>query len=290
VFLEGTEGATVLRCSCRGSPGHLSIRVSYSKSILYGAFVWARRALNSQKRRFLVPAVTRMDGNALMLSRYNRNASVRHSEFAWIGDTALAAWGYTDELSANGTRGFDATDGDFPRHTTIANNVVREVGIWEKQSSAWFQAKSMQNTIVDNIFFNGPRAGINYNDGFGGGNNITGNILFNYCRDSGDHGPFNSWDRQMFLIEQPDDGGVPSVYPQFNTIQRNLMIANYNSQEGVDNDDGLARADGEERERREPEHDGALAAGGGGEPPPSSPVSRPRTPARLSILWGGRAA
>jgi hypothetical protein len=42
----------------------------------------------------------------------------------------------------------------------------------------------------------------------------------------------------MFLIEQPDDGGVPSVYPQFNTIQRNLMIANYNSQEGVDNDDG----------------------------------------------------
>ena len=148
----------------------------------------------------------------------------------------------------------------------------------------------MQNTIVDNIFFNGPRAGINYNDGFGGGNNITENILFNYCRDSGDHGPFNSWDRQMFLIEQPDDGGVPSVYPQFNTIQRNLMIANYNSQEGVDNDDGLARADGEERERREPEHDGALAAGGGGEPPPSSPVSRPRTPARLSILWGGRAA
>jgi len=26
----------------------------------------------------------------------------------------------------------------------------------------------------------------------GGGNNITGNALFNFCRDSGDHGPFNS--------------------------------------------------------------------------------------------------
>ena len=68
-----------------------------------------------------------------------------------------------DALSKNGSVGYDARDGDFPRHTTIANNVVRELGIWEKQSSAWFQAKAMQTTIVDNLFFNGPRAGINFN-------------------------------------------------------------------------------------------------------------------------------
>ena len=112
---------------------------------------------------------------------------------------------------------YDATDGDFPRHTLIANNVVREVGLWEKQSSAWFQAKAMQSTIRDNLFFNGPRAGINFNvcppmhalhfrlagprlgrstigaqDGFGGGINISGNIMFNYCRDSGDVSPARS--------------------------------------------------------------------------------------------------
>jgi hypothetical protein len=45
----------------------------------------------------------------------------------------------------------------------------------------------------------------------------------------------------MFLIHQPDDDGTPSVYPQFNTIERNLMIANYNSQEAVDNDDGSGK-------------------------------------------------
>ena len=33
-------------------------------------------------------------------------------------------------------------------------------------------------------------------------------------------------DRQMFLIHQPDDDGEPSVYPQFNTIEKNLLIAN----------------------------------------------------------------
>lgn len=38
----------------------------------------------------------------------------------------------------------------------------------------------------------------------------------------------------MFLIHQPDDNGDPSVYPQFNTIEKNLLIANYNSQEAVE--------------------------------------------------------
>ena len=31
-----------------------ALSISHSKSVLYGAFVWARRALNRQKRRFLV--------------------------------------------------------------------------------------------------------------------------------------------------------------------------------------------------------------------------------------------
>ena len=64
------------------------------------------------------------------MSRYNRRARVTNNEFAWIGDTAMAAWGYTDETSDAGIHGFDATAGDFPRHTVISNNVVREVGIW----------------------------------------------------------------------------------------------------------------------------------------------------------------
>eukprot|EP01043_Picozoa_sp_COSAG02_P099443 COSAG02_NODE_35556_length_466_cov_1.258856_1_plen_61_part_10 len=29
----------------------------------------------------------------------------------------------------------------------------------------------------------------------------------------------------MFLIHQPDDNGDPSVYPQFNTIEKNLGTA-----------------------------------------------------------------
>ena len=44
--------------SCPGCPGHLSgLSVSHSKSVLYGTFVWARRVLNNQKRRFPARAV-----------------------------------------------------------------------------------------------------------------------------------------------------------------------------------------------------------------------------------------
>ena len=41
-----------------------------------------------------------------------------------------------------------------------------------------------QSHLEGNVFFNGPRGSININDGFGGGNVITGNVLFNFVRGS----------------------------------------------------------------------------------------------------------
>jgi hypothetical protein len=32
---------------------------------------------------------------------------------------------------------------------------------------------------------------------------VTGNLIFNTCRESGDHGPINSWDRQAFFTDVP---------------------------------------------------------------------------------------
>ena len=37
----------------------------------------------------------RLDGNGIFLSNYNRNATLSHNEMAWIGGTAMAAWGST---------------------------------------------------------------------------------------------------------------------------------------------------------------------------------------------------
>eukprot|EP00494_Astrolonche_serrata_P030927 UN31195 len=126
----------------------------------------------------------RLDGNGIFLYGYNRNATIHRNEFAWMGDNAMAGWGITKEN--------DGRNGEQPRFTLIEENYVHELGLFEKQSSLWFQAKTCQTTLRNNIFFNGPRAAINFNDGFGGGNIVEGNLIFNTCRESGDHGPINS--------------------------------------------------------------------------------------------------
>lgn len=179
----------------------------------------------------------RLDGNAVMISGSNYNTTIYKNEFIWIGDTAIGSWGYTKGSSVKGM-GWDGTDGTQPRFNQILYNFVHELGIFEKQSSFYFQAKSCQNTIKGNIFFNGPRAGINFNDGFGGGSNVTENLVLNTCRESGDHGPFNSWDRQVYVTKVKT--GSPSPDKEWDYIFRNFIIANYDSTLAIDNDDGSA--------------------------------------------------
>ena len=64
------------------------------------------------------------------------------------------------------------------------------MGLYTKQNSFYFQSESFGNTIDANIAYNGPRAGVNFDDGMGGGSAVTRNVLANFCRESSDHGPF----------------------------------------------------------------------------------------------------
>ena len=130
----------------------------------------------------------RVDGNAIIVSGYNRGTIIDSTEFAWIGDTAIVEWGRTTGTPVDGPDGgqdgWDGTSGDQPRYTQITNNFAREFGIWEKQSSFLIEAKSSDAYIANNVQFNGPRALTNFNDGFGGNRTIVGCLMFNSCRES----------------------------------------------------------------------------------------------------------
>ena len=110
----------------------------------------------------------RNDGNAIMVSGHNTNTKIVGCEIRWTGDSAIALWGRTDELSDGGRRGMYADD-DHPVGVEIAHNLVHELGAFEKQSSMVFPGKTCAANLHHNVFFNGPRAGININDGFCGG-------------------------------------------------------------------------------------------------------------------------
>ena len=146
--------------------------------------------------------LTRLDGNAVFLGGFNRNTTIVRNEFSFIGDSAMAAWGDTSSLlNENGTHssplnvsllshsssairsrhsivgagtlhvpggfkmGPDGRSGEQPRGTVVRANICHSIGIWEKQSSMWFQAVSALTQLSNNIFFNGPRAAFNMNDG-----------------------------------------------------------------------------------------------------------------------------
>ena len=127
---------------------------------------------------------SRLDGNGVMLSGYNRNVTIDGNEFVWMGESAVASWGFTN--------GVDATAGLQPWFTRFTNNVCHEIGHHEKQTSCYFAATSAQATIANNIMFNMPRAAVNFNDDMAGGSLMTQNLVWNTCRESQDHGPFNS--------------------------------------------------------------------------------------------------
>ena len=168
-------------------------------------------------------------GNGIFLSNYIRKTLIKNNEFFFTGDSAIASVGLTQLI--------DGTNGNQPRGNLIANNVMREIGIFGKQTSAYIQALTAQTTFSNNVFFNGPRAGINFNDGFGGGHNVVHNLGFNMVRETGDHGPFNSWDRQPYLTKVKD-GMTPSLQPATTNLTQNFLINNYHSAFPIDHDDG----------------------------------------------------
>lgn len=173
---------------------------------------------------------TRLDGNAVFLSGYTRNVTVDRNEFVWLGESAVASWGMT--------AGVDATAGTQPWFTRVTDNICHEIGHTEKQVSCYFAATSHAATVSGNIMYNMPRAAVNFNDDMAGGSKLLRNLVWNTCRESQDHGPFNSWGRVPYLFPWPN-GTANGLKPYNDELAFNFIVAGGGANGGsFDHDDG----------------------------------------------------
>ena len=182
----------------------------------------------------------RLGGNGLVLSNHARGSTISENEFAFLGESAVVLVGSTSL--------HDGTVASFPRNNRVIANNIHDIGLWTKQVAGFTQFVSSRTTVARNVIYNTPRAGINLNDNFGGGNVIEANAVFNTVRETNDHGPINSWSRQGWITTEGPPGpgeadghATPSTAVSWNLIKGNMVggfSANEHGGMPLDYDDG----------------------------------------------------
>lgn len=161
-----------------------------------------------------------LEGNGLLMQHFVRNSTATRCTFEDIGETPLLFLGSVDSM--NGTAGTQ------PWRNEFSHNYVRNWGIWGRQAAGYFEGLAGENNVSFNVFHDGPRAGANFNDGFGGGLVFEGNLIFNVVQDTGEHGSTNAWDRQQLLWSAHGDAasGELTSIPAPRVVARNFVFRN----------------------------------------------------------------
>lgn len=120
---------------------------------------------------------------------------------------------------------------DYPKNCVAENNIIHDIGDIGKQTAGVFISMSHKINVAHNTIYNCPRAGICINDGTLGGHIIEFNDIWETVRETGEHGPFNSWGRERQWKTGSGKGGFDKKLEKLdaidNTIIRNNRIANY---------------------------------------------------------------
>ena len=174
-----------------------------------------------------------LGGNAVFVNNYNNNIQITDNYFSDLGESAIcfvgdvnavrsAAISYENTLPQNE---IDLTTGpktnNYPRNCLATGNLITKIGRVGKQVAGVFISQAEEITASNNSIYNVPRAAICINDGCWGGHIIEFNDAFNTVRESGDHGPFNSWGRDRFW--QTKHNGAASEETSEQTKKRALL-------------------------------------------------------------------
>ncbi|MFC5529376.1 right-handed parallel beta-helix repeat-containing protein [Cohnella yongneupensis] len=174
-------------------------------------------------------------GNAVFMSLYNRNHCVHGCWMHDLGESGVCLVG-----SKTSTLGSQHA---YPAEIMVSNNKIHDIGFYGKQTAGVFISVSSDNLVSHNEIFSLPRAAICINDGTWGGHVIEHNDVYDTVRETGDHGPFNSWGRDRFWCLSQSHG--PASHGAGDVVKdarKPVVIQNNRFRDrkgwGIDLDDG----------------------------------------------------
>ncbi|MGW4397839.1 right-handed parallel beta-helix repeat-containing protein [Amycolatopsis nivea] len=162
-----------------------------------------------------------LGGNGVFLDSYNKHNTISDNKFASDGATDVQIVGspsavrdysgnYYDNVAVTDTAPGPKTD-DYPRDIVVRNNLMQNMGRFEKQSSGVNISMSADVTVDGNTVSGSPRACLNIEDGTWGGHDIKNNDLFNCVEETGDNGSVNVWGRGRFWASSGNNTLAPGT-------------------------------------------------------------------------------
>ncbi|MHC5068286.1 MAG: chitobiase/beta-hexosaminidase C-terminal domain-containing protein, partial [Planctomycetota bacterium] len=284
--IEGTTSAEVIRCLGTGEAAVDDITISglaFSRTattylddyynvtrsdwaIQRSAVIYARHAHNVTIDDC---AFEHVGGNAIYFDGHNRNHQVRACHFQYVGESAVVAVGrpealrlyldwdsqelhgqaWVDQATGMSMEAGPASD-DYPADCLIQDCIMHDLGTWGKQVAGVFIATAARIHVDHCTVYDVPRAGICIGDGAWGGHIISHNDIWNTVRETGEHGPFNSWGRERFwrsgftgdihdLVMKDSPETVEIHHNRIANLRRTISAGNWT----IDLDDGSSNYD-----------------------------------------------
>lgn len=139
-----------------------------------------------------------------------------------------------------------AKNENYPKEIEIEECLFEWLGATDLQSAGVCVSLAHGVTIQHCTVRHMPRSGINICENAFGGHKILNNDIYDCVRETGDHGPFNSWGRDRFWSLKGFEttgkyGKLKKPYALYDMVERNEIIGNRvmgSHGFGIDLDDG----------------------------------------------------
>lgn len=144
-----------------------------------------------------------------------------------------------------------ARSDNYPKNVVVDNCIFSYLGNDDLQCAGVCVSLAHNVTIKNSRFETLSRAGVNIAENAFGGHKILSNIFIDCVRETGDHGPFNSWGRDRFwslkgFNTTGKHGKIKRKYALCDMLDRNQIIDNIvvgKKGFGIDLDDGSTAYD-----------------------------------------------